>query len=59
MVNDNDGYTTRGLDKQTNTCFLRENIGAKTLCLSKDIGVGVVIPCWRRSQLLKEMHMEM
>ena len=23
----------------------------KTQCLSKGIGVGVVIPCWRRSQL--------
>ena len=40
-----------GLDRQTNTCFLQVNIGAKTQCLSKEIGVGVVIPCWRRSQL--------
>ena len=40
-----------GLDKQTNTCFLQVNIGAKTQCLFKEIGVGMVIPCWRRSQL--------
>ena len=30
--------------------FLQVNIGAKTQCLSKEIGVGVVIPCWRMSQ---------
>ena len=34
-----------------NTCFLQVNIGAKTQCLSKEIGVGVAIPCWRMSQL--------
>ena len=32
-------------------CFLQVNIGAKTQCLSMEIGVGVVIPCWWRSQL--------
>ena len=31
----------QGLDKQTNTCFLQVYIGAKTQCLSKEIGVGV------------------
>ena len=31
--------------------FLEANIGAKTQCLSKEIGVGVAIRCWRRSQL--------
>ena len=41
----------KGLDKQTNTCLLQVNIGAKTQCLSKEIGVGVFIPCWQRSQL--------
>ena len=41
-----------GLVKQTNTCFSQVNIGAKTQWLSKEIGVGVVIPCWRRSQLV-------
>ena len=41
----------RGYDKQTNTCLLQVNIGANTQCLSKEIGVGMVIPCWRRSQL--------
>ena len=33
-------------------CFLQVNVGAKTQCLSKEIVVGVVIPCWRRSQLV-------
>ena len=35
----------------TNTCFSQVNTGAKSQCLSKEIGVGVAIPCWRRSQL--------
>ena len=30
----------KGLDKQTNTCFLQVTIGAKTQCLSKDIRGG-------------------
>ena len=31
--------------------LFKVNIGTKTQCLSKEIGVGVVIPCKRRSQL--------
>ena len=30
----------------------------KTQCLSKEIGVGVAIPCWRRSQLLFFVYFE-
>ena len=49
-------YHPCGVDKQTNTCFLQVNIGAKTQCLSKEIGVGVAIPCWRRSQLIVKVQ---
>ena len=38
--------------RQTNQhVFLQVNIGVKSQCLSKEIGVGVVISCWRRSKL--------
>ena len=30
------------------------NVGAKTQCLSKEIGVGVVIPCWPKSQFIHD-----
>ena len=32
-------------------------MGAKTQCLSKEIGVGVAIPCWRRSEVIVMSYM--